>query len=115
MTHRRSTTTTGAVLALARQSRRRFRESLCPRAVEQADRVVFTSEAIENIPADFRTRRTYVFSGSDQFEEIFEIAEAGTDSHIYSRSRLIRRRTAWCSSLDARASLYHAGPVRSGY
>jgi hypothetical protein len=39
------------------------------------DRIVFTSEAIENIPAGFKARETYVFSGSHQFEEIFEIAE----------------------------------------
>jgi hypothetical protein len=42
-----------------------------------ANRVVFTSESIENIPAGFRARETYVFSGSDRFEEIFEIAEPG--------------------------------------
>jgi hypothetical protein len=54
------------------------------------DRVVFTSESIENIPAGFRARETYVFSGSDQFEEIFEIAEPGKDFEVYSRSRLTR-------------------------
>jgi hypothetical protein len=55
------------------------------------DRVVFTSESIENIPADFRARETYVFSGSDQLEEIFEIAEPGKDFEVYSRSRLTAR------------------------
>jgi THAP4-like, heme-binding beta-barrel domain len=58
-------------------------------AIEPAstvDRVVFTSESIENIPAGFRARETYVFSGSDQFEEIFEIAEPGKDFEVYSRS-----------------------------
>lgn len=54
------------------------------------DRVVFLSESIENIPAGFRARETYVFSGSDQFEEIFEIAEPGKDFEVYSRSRLTR-------------------------
>lgn len=54
------------------------------------DRVVFISEAIENIPAGFRARETYVFSGSDQLEEIFEIAEPGKDFNVYSRSRLTR-------------------------
>ena len=38
------------------------------------DRVVFTSESIENMLAGCRARETYVFSGSDQFEEILEIA-----------------------------------------
>ncbi len=54
------------------------------------DRVVFMSESIENIPTGFRARETYVFSGSDQFEEIFEIAEPGKDFEVYSRSRLTR-------------------------
>ena len=54
------------------------------------DRVVFTSESIENIPAGFRARETYVFSGSDQFEEIFEMAEPGKDFEVSSRSRLTR-------------------------
>jgi hypothetical protein len=54
------------------------------------ERVVFTSESIENIPAGFRARETYVFSGSDQLEEIFEIAEPGKDFEVYSRSRLTR-------------------------
>jgi hypothetical protein len=55
-----------------------------------ADRVVLVSESIENIPAGFRARETYVFSGSDQLEEVFEIAEPGKDFEVYSRSRLTR-------------------------
>jgi ubiquinone/menaquinone biosynthesis C-methylase UbiE len=55
-----------------------------------ANRVVFTSESIENIPTGFRARETYVFSGSDRFEEIFEIAEPGKNFELYSRSRLTR-------------------------
>jgi hypothetical protein len=55
-----------------------------------ADRVTFTTEAIENIPAGFRARETYVFSGPDHLEEIFEIAELGKDFEVYSRSRLER-------------------------
>ena len=54
------------------------------------DRVVFNSESMENIPTGFRARETYVFSGSDQLEEIFEIAEPGKDFEVYSRSRLTR-------------------------
>jgi hypothetical protein len=54
------------------------------------DHVVFISESIENIPTGFRARETYVFSGSDQLEEIFEIAEPGKDFDVYSRSRLTR-------------------------
>jgi hypothetical protein len=57
-----------------------------------ADRLVFTSESIENLPAGFRARETYVFSGNDQFEEIFEIAEPAKDFEVYSRSQLTRLR-----------------------
>lgn len=54
------------------------------------DRLVFTSESIENIPAGFRARETYLFSGTDNLEEIFELAEPGKDFEVYSRSRLTR-------------------------
>jgi hypothetical protein len=57
-----------------------------------AGRLVFITEAIENIPQGFRARETYIFSAADQLEEIFEIAEAGKDFEIYSRSRLMRAR-----------------------
>jgi hypothetical protein len=53
-------------------------------------RIVFTSEAIENIPAGWRARETYVVQGPDAFEEIFELAEAGKPFEIYSRSQLRR-------------------------
>jgi len=55
-----------------------------------ADRVVFVSESIENIPQGFRARETYVFTGADQVEEIFEMAEPGKEFEVYSRSRLTR-------------------------
>lgn len=53
-------------------------------------RLVLTTEAIENIPAGWRARETYVFTGSDQVEEIFELAEPGKDFEVYSRNRLAR-------------------------
>jgi hypothetical protein len=52
--------------------------------------VSFTSESIENIPAGWRARETYVFHGSDEIEEIFELAEAGKPFAVYSRTRLKR-------------------------
>ena len=55
-----------------------------------AKRLVFTSEAIENIPAGWRARETYVVHGPDEFEEIFELAQAGKPFELYSRSRLTR-------------------------
>jgi hypothetical protein len=54
------------------------------------DRFVVESEAIENIPAGFRARETYVFSGADAFEEIFEIAEPEADFQRYSHNRFTR-------------------------
>ena len=57
-----------------------------------ATRVVFNTDAIENIPAGWRARETYVVHGPDEFEEIFELAEAGKPFEEYSRSRLKRSR-----------------------
>jgi hypothetical protein len=62
--------------------------------VEDADstptRIVFTTEAIENIPAGWRARETYVVHGPDEIEEVFELAEAGKPFEVYSRTRLKR-------------------------
>ena len=61
-------------------------------AVAQPDKVVFTSEAIENIPPGYRARETYVVLGPDEFEEVFELAEPGKAFEQYSRARLKRAR-----------------------
>ncbi len=58
--------------------------------VTTPDRLVFVSEAIENIPPGYRARETYVIAGNSQLEEIFEIAEPGKDFAIYSRTLLTR-------------------------
>jgi hypothetical protein len=60
-------------------------------AASSPDRLVFTTEAIENIPAGWRARETYVI-GTDRLEEIFELAEPGQDFAVYSRNRLTRVR-----------------------
>jgi hypothetical protein len=52
--------------------------------------IVFTSEEIENIPAGWRARETYVLRGPDQLEEVFELAEPGKPFELYSRTRLER-------------------------
>jgi hypothetical protein len=52
--------------------------------------VVFTSEAIENIPAGFRARETYTLRGPDELEEVFELAEPGKEFTLYSRTLLKR-------------------------
>jgi hypothetical protein len=54
--------------------------------------LVFSSEAIENIPAGYRARETYVRIGPDEMEEIFELAPPGKDFELYSRARLKRVR-----------------------
>ena len=53
-------------------------------------KIVFTSEAIENIPAGWRARETYQAFGADEFEEVFELAEAGKPFEMYSRTRFRR-------------------------
>ena len=55
-----------------------------------ATRAVFTSESLENIPAGWRARETYVVNGPDEFEEIFELAASGKPFELYSRARLKR-------------------------
>lgn len=52
--------------------------------------LVFTSESIENIPAGWRARETYVQRGLDEFEEVFELAEPGKSFEVYSRAILKR-------------------------
>jgi hypothetical protein len=53
-------------------------------------KIVFTSEAIENIPAGFRARETYLRQGTDAFEEVFELAEPNKPFEVYSRTRFTR-------------------------
>lgn len=52
--------------------------------------IVFTSEAIENLPAGWRARESYVELGPNQFEETFELAEPAKEFERYSRARFTR-------------------------
>lgn len=56
----------------------------------QLGKLVFTSEAIENIPPGWRARETYVVLGPDEFEEVFELAGPGKPFELYSRARFKR-------------------------
>jgi hypothetical protein len=56
------------------------------------ERLVLTTEAIENIPPGWRARETYALSKPDQLEEIFELAAPGGEFEVYSRNRLTRAR-----------------------
>jgi hypothetical protein len=53
------------------------------------ERLVFTTEAIENIPEGWRARETYLIE-PDRLEEVFELAEPGKAFAVYSRNRLTR-------------------------
>jgi hypothetical protein len=57
-----------------------------------SNRWVFVSESIENIPAGWRARETYVVHGPDELEELFELAAPGKEFEPYSRTRLKRAR-----------------------
>jgi len=66
-------------------------EGIVNQYVQDADsKLVFTSEAIENIPSGWRARETYTLHGPDEFEEVFELAEPGKGFELYSRARLKR-------------------------
>jgi len=54
--------------------------------------IVFTSEAIENIPPGWRARETYRFLGPDELVELFEVAEPEKEFTVYSETRLKRVR-----------------------
>lgn len=53
-------------------------------------RLVFASEAFENIPASMKARESYTFTSADRFEEVFEIAEDGVTFQVYSHNTLTR-------------------------
>ena len=54
--------------------------------------LAFLSESLENTPAGWRARESYVVHGSDEFEEVFELAQTGKPFEVYSRTRLKRVR-----------------------
>jgi hypothetical protein len=55
-----------------------------------AQRLVFESEAFENLPVGWRAKETYAFQGSDAFTETFELAAPGQEYAVYSKSRFQR-------------------------
>ncbi len=54
--------------------------------------LAFESESIENIPAGFRARETYTFTGPNEFVERFELAEPGKDFELYCETRFRRKK-----------------------
>ena len=57
-----------------------------------AGKLAFVSESMENTPLGWRARESYIVHGPDEFEEVFELAEAGKPFEVYSRTRLKRIR-----------------------
>lgn len=53
-------------------------------------KMVFVSEAIENIPPGWRARETYSFLNENEFIERFELAEPGKDFALYAEAHLKR-------------------------
>ncbi len=53
--------------------------------------LVFATEAIENIAPGWRARETYHILGTDEFEEVFELAAPGKEFELYSKSHLRRK------------------------
>jgi hypothetical protein len=56
-------------------------------------RLVFESEALENLDPRWRARETYDVGSADEFTETFELAEPGKDFQLYSKNSF-RRATA---------------------
>jgi len=52
--------------------------------------IVFLSEAIENIPAGWRAKETYIIANENEFTETFELAPPGKGLEIYSKVTLKR-------------------------
>lgn len=60
---------------------------------ESADpkKIVFETEAIENIPAGWRARETYTIANENEILERFELAEPGKNFALYSETRMKRK------------------------
>jgi hypothetical protein len=54
--------------------------------------LAFVSEVMENTPQGWRAREIYIVHGPDEFEEVFELAQAGKPYEVYSRTSLKRIR-----------------------
>jgi len=57
-------------------------------------KLVFVSEALENLDKGWRARETYEVRSQDEFVETFEVAEPGKELGVYSRTHFKRARQA---------------------
>lgn len=53
--------------------------------------IIFITEAIENIPPEWRARETYKIINDNEFIETFELSEPGKDFELYSENRFNRK------------------------
>ena len=54
--------------------------------------IVFGSEALENVPSGWKARESYDVISPDEFVETFELANAGGNYEVYSKTRFKRAR-----------------------
>lgn len=54
--------------------------------------IVFSSEAIENIPPGWRSRETYRILNDNEFTETFELAGPGKDFQVYTTNQFKRKK-----------------------
>jgi hypothetical protein len=59
-------------------------------AATDGKKLVWTTESIENIPARWRARETYLIADQNEFRELFELAEPGKDFMLYTRTHFRR-------------------------
>jgi hypothetical protein len=59
-------------------------------AAPDGKKLVFVSEAIENIAPGWRARETYTIASKDEIIERFELAAPGKDFELYTENRLRR-------------------------
>lgn len=69
-----------------------FVNTYVQQATNDEKKLVFQTEAIENIPPGYRARETYTIVSHDEFIERFEIAEPGKDFELYSEAHFKRVR-----------------------
>jgi hypothetical protein len=58
----------------------------------EADKLIFVTEAIENMPPGWQTRTTYEILGENEFKETFDLAGPGQDWACFITNKFSRER-----------------------
>lgn len=69
----------------------------------KANRIVFESEALENVPGGWKARETYELVSPDEFVETFELAQGAAAYQVYSQARFKRLRATGSKDLKGGA------------